>query len=125
MSFGDNIKKENTLSNYDNPKSMIFFHYHIHEGLKKVYLNIKDHADLWRSLKDRFDHQKIVILSKTRYEWMFLRLQDFKFVSAYNSTIFRISSQLKLCRENITDEDMTEKILYFSRFECAPTTAIS
>ena len=30
----------------------------------------------------------------------------FKSVSEYNSTLFKISSQLNLCGENITDEDM-------------------
>ena len=38
-----------------------------------------------------------------------MRLQDFKSVSEYNSTLFKISSQLKLCGENITNEDMLEK----------------
>ena len=40
---------------------------------------------------------------------MHLRLQDFKSVSEYNSDLFKISSQLKLCGENITNEDMLEK----------------
>ena len=40
---------------------------------------------------------------------MHLRLQDFKSVSEYNSALFKISSQLKLCGEKITDEDMLEK----------------
>ena len=64
---------------------------------------------LWQSLKDRYDHQKTVILPKAIYDWLHLRLQDFKSVSKYNSTLFKISSQLKLCRENITDEDMLEQ----------------
>ena len=50
-----------------------------------------------------------MILPKARYDWMHLRLQDFKSVSEYNSTLFKISSQLKLCGENITEEDMLEK----------------
>jgi hypothetical protein len=40
---------------------------------------------------------------------MHLRLQDFKSVSEYNSALFKISSQLKLCGENVTDVDMLEK----------------
>ncbi|KAK5812063.1 hypothetical protein PVK06_027460 [Gossypium arboreum] len=40
---------------------------------------------------------------------MHLRLQDFKTISEYNLEIFKISSHLKLCRENITDEDLLEK----------------
>ena len=50
-----------------------------------------------------------MILPKARYDWMHLRLKNFKTVSEYNSTIFRISSQLKLCGKNITDADMLEK----------------
>ena len=50
-----------------------------------------------------------MILPKARYDWMHLRLQDFKSVSEYNSALFKISSQLKLCGENITEEDMLEK----------------
>ena len=50
-------------------------------------------------MNDRFDHQKTVILPKAQYDWMHLRLQDFKTVSEYNSTLFKISSRLKLCGE--------------------------
>ena len=50
-----------------------------------------------------------MILPKARYDWMHLRLQDFKSVSEYNFALFKISSQLKLCGENITEEDMLEK----------------
>ena len=50
-----------------------------------------------------------MILPKTYYDWMHLRLQAFKIMSEYNSTIFRISSQLKLCEKNITNADMLEK----------------
>jgi hypothetical protein len=53
-----------------------------------------------------------VVLPKARYEWIHLRLQDFKSVGEYNSTIFRITSELKLCGEKITNEDMFEKIFF-------------
>ncbi|GKD51739.1 hypothetical protein Tco_1280715 [Tanacetum coccineum] len=39
---------------------------------------MKDLLILWQSLKERFDHQKQVIFPKARYDWMHLRLQDFK-----------------------------------------------
>ena len=50
-----------------------------------------------------------MILPKDRYDWIHLRLQDFKIVSEYNSTLFKIISQLKLYGENITKEDKLEK----------------
>ena len=49
------------------------------------------------------------MLPRARYEWMHLRFQDFKTVIEYNSVVFRITSQLKLCGETIKDEDMLEK----------------
>ena len=55
------------------------------------------------------NHQKTVIFPKARYDLMHLRLQDFKTVSEYKSALFKISSQLKLCGENITEEDKLEK----------------
>ena len=55
-----------------------------------------------------------MILPKAQYDWMHLRLQDFKSVSDYNSTLFKICSKLLLCGEKVTDEDMLEKT--FSTF---------
>ena len=50
-----------------------------------------------------------VILPEARYDWHHLRLQDYKSESKYNLSMFKISSPLKLCGENITDKDMLEK----------------
>ena len=74
-------------------------------------------STLRNDLKERHDHQKSVILPKARYEWMHLRLQDFKSVSDYNSALFRITSKLMLCGEKITDDDMLEKT--FSTFHAS------
>nr|XP_009772690.1 PREDICTED: uncharacterized protein LOC104223038 [Nicotiana sylvestris] len=81
------------------------------EGLKVEYLTVKDPLELWTGLKERYDHLKATVLPRTRYEWMHLRLQDFKTVSEYNSVVFRITSQLKLCGEVMNDEDLLEKTL--------------
>ena len=76
----------------DRAKALIFLRHHLDESLKNEYLTVKDPLVLWQSLKDRYDHQKTVILPKARYDWLHLRLQDFKFVSEYNSALFEISS---------------------------------
>ncbi|XP_027154933.1 uncharacterized protein LOC113755067 [Coffea eugenioides] len=114
MGLGNTIVEKNESSNQDRAKSMIFLHHHLDEGLKLEYLTVKDHLVLWRDLKERFDHLKLVVLPKARYDWLHLRLQDFKSVNEYNSVMFRITSQLSLCGEKVTDEDMLEKI--FSTF---------
>ena len=124
--LGETIKDGNNASNQDKAKTMIFLRHHLHEGLKAEYLTIKDPLVLWNNLKERYDHHKTVLLPKARYDWMHLRLQDHKTVSEYNSAMFCISSQLKLCGEKVTDDDMLEKtFFYFSRIEFAPAAAIS
>ena len=93
---------------------MIFILHHLHEELKTEYLTIKDPLILWNNLRERYEHQKSVILPKPRYEWINLRLQDFKSVTEYNPPLFKISSKLKLCGKDITDEEMLERT--FSTF---------
>ncbi|KAA3465828.1 hypothetical protein EPI10_000966 [Gossypium australe] len=107
--LGEAINEENEASSQDKAKAMIFFRHHLHEGLKTEYFTVKDTLVFWNSLKEIYDHQKTIILPKARYDWLHLILQDFKSMSEYNLAIFRITSQLKLCGENITDEDMLEK----------------
>ncbi|XP_059658391.1 uncharacterized protein LOC132304671 [Cornus florida] len=88
---------------------MIFLRRHISEELKTEYLTERDPLCLWNILKERYDHQKIVILPKARADWLQLRLQDFKTVAEYNSVLFKISSTLKLCGDTVTDELLLEK----------------
>ncbi|XP_017974461.1 PREDICTED: uncharacterized protein LOC108661545 [Theobroma cacao] len=58
MGLGDTIKEENKAFNQDKAKAMIFLRHHLHKGLKIEYLTIKDPVDLWKSLNERYDHQK-------------------------------------------------------------------
>ncbi|XP_056694867.1 uncharacterized protein [Spinacia oleracea] len=58
---------------------MIFLRHHLHEGLKTEYLTVKDPQILWSNLKKS------------------------------QPAMFKITSQLKLCGEKITDADMLEK----------------
>ena len=109
MNLGETIREENNTSSQDRAKAMIFIRRHLDEGLKSEYLTVEDPLALWKALSNRYNHQKMVILPRARYEWTHLRIQDFKSVAEYNSTMFRISSQMKLCGETITEEDMLEK----------------
>ncbi|KAK9689970.1 hypothetical protein RND81_09G095100 [Saponaria officinalis] len=89
--LGETIKDGNKTTCQEKAKAMIFLRHHLHEGLKNEYLTVKDPQILWSNLKERYDHQKTVILPKARYDWLHLRLQEFK-------------------SKKITDEDMLEKI---------------
>ncbi|XP_009630496.1 uncharacterized protein [Nicotiana tomentosiformis] len=109
--LGDIIKEENEVSSHDKAKAMIFLRHHLDEGLKSEYLTLKDPFQLWTSLKERYDHLKATLLPRTRREWMHLRLQDYKTISEYNSAVYRIIFELKLCGKLMNDEDMLEKTL--------------
>ncbi|KAL2227104.1 UNVERIFIED_CONTAM: hypothetical protein Sindi_2069100 [Sesamum indicum] len=115
--LGETIKENTIASEQDCAKAMILLRHHLHESLKSQYLTVKSPFQLWKSLKDRFDHQKTVILPRARYEWIQLRLQDFKTIVEYNSAMFQIVSKLRLCGEDVTDEQMLEKI--FSTFHAS------
>ncbi|XP_074359700.1 uncharacterized protein LOC141699759 [Apium graveolens] len=107
----DTIDPKKILIVEQNAKAIIFLRHHIHEDVKSEYLTIKNTLTLWNNIKDRFDHQKLVHLPSARYDWINLRLQDFKSVAEYNYALFKISSKLILCGENITDAEMNEKTL--------------
>ncbi|XP_073309892.1 uncharacterized protein [Primulina huaijiensis] len=117
MNLGDTIKEGNEMSQQNRTKTLIFLHRHLNDGLKVEYLTVKEPRELWKNLKERFDHQRTVVLPRAQYEWMHLRLQDFKSVSDYNSALFKTSSTLILCGEKVTDQDMLEKT--FSTFHAS------
>ena len=73
-----------------------------------------------KNLKEKFDHQKGVMLPATHDEWNNLHFQDFKKVSDYNFVMFRIVSQLKFCGMNIIDEKILKKT--YSTFHASNIT---
>ncbi|XP_049406304.1 uncharacterized protein LOC125869965 [Solanum stenotomum] len=109
--LSDCIIEGNKASSQDKAKAMIFLRHHLDESLKVEFLTVKDQLELWIGLKGRYDHLKATVLPRDRYEWIHLRLHDYKIVIEYNSVVFRITSQLKLCGETVKDEDMLEKTL--------------
>ncbi|XP_021834864.1 uncharacterized protein LOC110774612 [Prunus avium] len=90
---------------------MIFLRRHINEALKNEYVVVDEPLVLWKILGEIYNHQKTVTLPRAKYEWTHLRFQDFKTVPEYNSAMHRITSLMKLCGENISEEDMLEKTL--------------
>ena len=120
LGLAETIKEKSTMSTQEKAKAMIFLRKHLDEGLKYEYLNVKNPCVLWKDLKDRFDHQKEVILPTINDEWNNLRFQDYKKVSDYNSAMFRIVSQMKFCGRNITDGEMLEKT--YSTFHASHLT---
>jgi len=105
----DAIKEGNTTSGQQKPRTLIFLCHHINDALKIEYLSVKNPLVLWNKFKERYMNLKAIIIPKARYDWMHLRLQDFKSVSAYNFEVYKITSQLELCEEKVTDERPVRK----------------
>ncbi|KAK9734394.1 hypothetical protein RND81_04G136600 [Saponaria officinalis] len=91
IGLGETIKEKNTAIDQEKAKTMIFLRHHLNEGLKYEYLTVKDPLTLWMNLKERYDHLKTVILPKARYDWIHLRLKNFKSI------------------KKVSDSDMLEK----------------
>ena len=94
---------ENAADAYEQDKStaMVIIHHHLHEDLNVQCLTVMEPDVLWQELKDRFDNQPDVALPNAKYRWQHLRFQDFRSVSEYNSVLFKITTQLKLCSHDV------------------------
>ena len=73
---------------------------------------VRDLLKLWNRLQKIYDHMKIVVLPQTQYIWQLLRLQDYKSVADYNSTLFDIVTRLESCGVKISEADMLEKTFF-------------
>lgn len=62
MNLKDTIKERNKTSLQDHTNTILFLHHHYHEGLKTKYLIVKDSCALCSNLKEKYHHQKKVIL---------------------------------------------------------------
>ncbi|CAM8987482.1 unnamed protein product [Rhodiola kirilowii] len=121
MGLRETIKEGNEPSEIDMAKSLIFIRRYLHEDLKNEYLTVKKPCELWKNLKERYAHQKAVMLPIYRDEWTALRFQDFKKVGEYNSAMFQIVTHLRrFCGDTKTDDDMMEKT--FSTFHASNVT---
>ncbi|GAV89459.1 hypothetical protein CFOL_v3_32873, partial [Cephalotus follicularis] len=49
-------------------KAFIFIRHHLHENLKFEYLTEEDPLVLWKSLRDRYDHQQDVVFPYAMFE---------------------------------------------------------
>ena len=56
MNLCATIKEGNQTSLQDRAKTLIFFHHHLHEGLKNEYLTAKDPFTLFSNLKEIYNY---------------------------------------------------------------------
>ncbi|KAG7568080.1 GAG-pre-integrase domain [Arabidopsis thaliana x Arabidopsis arenosa] len=101
----------NTASDKDRSQAIFHIRHHLAASLKQQYLTLENPLELCVALKKRYDYQKTVLLPQAKFDWKELRFQDYKSVDDYNSELFRIVSIMKLCGEEVSDNDLLEKTL--------------
>jgi hypothetical protein len=52
-----------------------------------------------------------VIFPYANYEWVHLRLEDYKFIGDYNHVVHKICAKLQFCENEPSDGDKIEKTL--------------
>ena len=91
--------------------TLMVLRHHLDHALRLQYLQIKDPAELWAQLHARFDYQQTLFLPQARADWTNIRVLDFLNFAAFNSELHRITTQLRLYGQIITDAELIEKTL--------------
>jgi hypothetical protein len=68
MGLADATVEGNLSSLQNDAKIMSFLHHHFLDDLNVEYLIVKNSLILWTNLKERFGHQKMVVLPKVWYD---------------------------------------------------------
>lgn len=101
-------------------QALVIIRRHLHPTLRKQYLQVDTPWVLWAQLQERFNYDQQLFLPQARMEWSNLRVLDFPDLQSFNTELHRITSQLRLCGEIVTDAELIDKTL--STFP--PATAI-
>jgi hypothetical protein len=85
---------------------------HVHKDLKFNYLEEKNPAVIWSSLRLRFDtDRKQAMLPLLNDEWNKLCFYNFKTVTEYASKLYGIASELSWCGRKLSELEKIEKTL--------------
>ena len=103
--LSDTIVSGSKCGNQQKAQALFYIRRHLNEDFKNEYMLERDPLVIWQSLKDHFDRMKAVELPGAKLDWDSLHFGNFDSVTAYDSALRRIVSQLKLCDKEITDEE--------------------
>jgi hypothetical protein len=85
---------------------------HLPQDLKFNYLEERNPALIWKSLRLRFDtDRKQAMLPLLNDEWNKLCFYNFKTVTEYTTKLYSITSELSWCGKKMTELDKIEKTL--------------
>ncbi|KAL6645562.1 hypothetical protein ACP70R_017170 [Stipagrostis hirtigluma subsp. patula] len=71
--------------------------HHLSTTLKNEYMTERNPKVLWDSLYERFEKIETILLPHVKREWANPRFEDFKTVKDYNTTLYGITTRMKLC----------------------------
>jgi hypothetical protein len=91
--------------------ALVFMRKHIDDSLEQQYLQIEDPTNLWRQLEATFCHKILSFCLRHVMIGQTSRFMIFSDFSSYNNELFKTVSQLHLCGEDKTDENMIENTI--------------
>ncbi|XP_026452915.1 uncharacterized protein LOC113353540 [Papaver somniferum] len=95
----------------ERARAVAYLRRHLSPTLKHEVAHCREPQKLWSTIKGKYHHFKVVTLPKIRDQWIHLKFQDFKSVSAYNSELHKIAAQFEMCGEPLSEESKLEKTL--------------
>ena len=106
-----NTKSDQTIRS-KSAKAICLLLRHLQQDLKANYLGEKNPKVVWESLKLRFDtDRKQSLLPLLVDEWNKLCFYNYKTVTEYSTTVYRITTELNWCGKKIDDAEKIEKTL--------------
>lgn len=84
---------------------------HLDASLRQQYIQVDNPAELWSQLQARFHHEQTIFLPQARSDWINLRVLDFPDLLSFNAELHRITAQLRLCGDKLSDKDLIDKTL--------------
>lgn len=110
LPFGSGAQDETMRKNAARAVCLLLRH--LHKDLKMNYLEERNPAVIWKSLRLRFDtDRKQAMLPLLNDEWNKLCFYNFKTVTEYATKLYSITSELSWCGRKLSDADKIEKTL--------------
>lgn len=92
-------------------QTVYIIRHHLDPKLQTQYIDEYNPRALWDALNRRFDHLRLISLPAVGNDWIHLRVLDHPTITSYNSALFRITSQLKVCGYAVAEFEQIEKTL--------------
>ena len=92
-------------------QALLIIRRHMDASLRQQYVQLDNPAELWAQLQARFKHEQTLFLPQARNDWVNLRVLDFPNFQAFNAELHRLSAQLRLCGDRVSDAELIDKTL--------------